>query len=298
MHIRDAQDALILFEAVRLNILPLITRRLNGNERAQLRSGNVFVWEESESKGGLSRWTDGRRWSQSRMRGDFLWYEEQIEMSQEERDAKAARRARKAIDPATPSVVRRQDRPAKTGGFIKQTYSTLVRHISGCRKWHIVAYFSGDDYMRLPVIAHYEYLRRLRVPDGIFLPGKASTRKLELSDPTAVDDTSRPWSTAEDDHTRRRANSNNSQVTERSSTSSSPRSSASPRFTSLPVPSPHQTSEHMYSLPGLALVAPQNPSGPSATTFWNTSDSVGTKGGYHPRSSEDRKALESFRITL
>jgi len=30
--------------------------------------------------------------SQSRMRGDFLWYEEQIEMSQEERDAKAARR--------------------------------------------------------------------------------------------------------------------------------------------------------------------------------------------------------------
>lgn len=26
------------------------------------------------------------------MRGDFLWYEEQIEMSQEERDAKAARR--------------------------------------------------------------------------------------------------------------------------------------------------------------------------------------------------------------
>lgn len=26
------------------------------------------------------------------MRGDFLWYEEQIEMSQDERDAKAARR--------------------------------------------------------------------------------------------------------------------------------------------------------------------------------------------------------------
>lgn len=60
--IRDAQDALMLFEAVRLNVLPLITRRLNGNERAQLKSGNIFVWEESESKGGLSRWTDGRRW--------------------------------------------------------------------------------------------------------------------------------------------------------------------------------------------------------------------------------------------
>ena len=52
----------MLFEAVRLSVLPLITRRLNGNERAQLKSGNIFVWEESESKGGLSRWTDGRRW--------------------------------------------------------------------------------------------------------------------------------------------------------------------------------------------------------------------------------------------
>jgi hypothetical protein len=60
--IRDARDALILFEAVRLNILPLITRRLNGNERSHLKSGNIFVWEESESKGALSRWTDGRRW--------------------------------------------------------------------------------------------------------------------------------------------------------------------------------------------------------------------------------------------
>jgi len=85
--------------------------------------------------------------------------------------------------------------------------------------------------------------------------------------------------------------------TERSSTSSSPRSSASPKFASLPVPS-HQTSEHIYSLPGLALVAPQNPSGPSSTTFRNAHESVGAKGGYHPRSSEDRKALESFRITL
>jgi hypothetical protein len=151
--------------------------------------------------------------------------------------------------------------------------------------------------MRLPIISHYDYLRRLRVPDGIFLPGKASARKLELSEPTAPDDTSPPWSVPDDDHTRRRANSNNSQGTELSSACSSPRSSASPKFTSLPVPS-HQTSEHIYSLPGLALVAPQNPSGPSSTTFRNAHDSVGAKGAYHPRSSEDRKALESFRITL
>lgn len=73
----------MVFEAVRLKILPLITRRLTAIEREQLTSGNVFVWEEAEHKqgkehltrssclrgdlrdlltGGLERWTDGRRW--------------------------------------------------------------------------------------------------------------------------------------------------------------------------------------------------------------------------------------------
>jgi hypothetical protein len=153
--------------------------------------------------------------------------------------------------------------------------------------------------MRLPVVAHYEYLRRLRVPESIFLPGKANTRKLELSEPAVADEAAPSWSANhDDDHTRRRTNSDNSQGTERSTTPSSPRSSASPRFTSLPVPSPHQIREHMYSLPALALVAPRSPSGPSPRESWNAHDSGGAKGGYHPRSSEDRKALESFRITL
>ena len=41
-----------MFEAVRLNVLPLITRRLTTVEREQLTSGNVFVWEEAEHKQG------------------------------------------------------------------------------------------------------------------------------------------------------------------------------------------------------------------------------------------------------
>ena len=60
--LRDANDAHIVFEAVRLGLLPLIKRRLTSDERDQLSSGNVFVWEEAEHKGGLERWTDGRRW--------------------------------------------------------------------------------------------------------------------------------------------------------------------------------------------------------------------------------------------
>lgn len=62
LDVRDARDAHIVLEAVRLNMLPLIRRRLTASEREQLVSGNVFVWEEAEHDGGLLRWTDGRRW--------------------------------------------------------------------------------------------------------------------------------------------------------------------------------------------------------------------------------------------
>ena len=52
LDLRDARDAHVVFEAVRLKILPLVTRRLTAIEREQLTSGNVFVWEEAEHKQG------------------------------------------------------------------------------------------------------------------------------------------------------------------------------------------------------------------------------------------------------
>lgn len=60
--IRTADDAHVVFEAVRLGIKPMIRRRLSPNERDLLESGEVFVWEEADYKGGLERWTDGRKW--------------------------------------------------------------------------------------------------------------------------------------------------------------------------------------------------------------------------------------------
>ena len=57
--LRDANDALIVFEAVRMGVLPLIKRRLTSDERDQLGSGNVFVWEEAEHKQGAPSLDDG-----------------------------------------------------------------------------------------------------------------------------------------------------------------------------------------------------------------------------------------------
>lgn len=75
LHIRDARDAHIVLEAVRRGLLPPIKRRLNEHERGMnIRSGAVFVWEESNDETGLRRWTDSRLWSQSRMREVCLLY--------------------------------------------------------------------------------------------------------------------------------------------------------------------------------------------------------------------------------
>ncbi|KAJ6527901.1 Gti1/Pac2 family-domain-containing protein [Mycena vulgaris] len=173
LHIRDTTDAHLVFEAVRLNILPLVKRRLPPSARAQLQSGNVFVWEESDSEDGLVRWTEGRRWSQSRMRGDFLFYDEKIGTTTEEKQAKSARRAMKAAESSAllPAPLKRKDRPSKLDGLTKHTYSVMVQTpgAAGARKWHIVAYYLPRELPHLPVVEDYSYLRNIRVPAGVFL---------------------------------------------------------------------------------------------------------------------------------
>jgi hypothetical protein len=49
-----------------------VRRRLIAQERALIRSGSVFVFCEQDS--GMRRWTDGMRWSKSRVEGQFLVY--------------------------------------------------------------------------------------------------------------------------------------------------------------------------------------------------------------------------------
>lgn len=73
-HVRTPADAIILFEACRMGLLPRVQRRLSEKERQSIRSGSVFVWDEREA--GMRRWTDGKSWSASRVSGSFLTYRE------------------------------------------------------------------------------------------------------------------------------------------------------------------------------------------------------------------------------
>ncbi|KAI0049058.1 hypothetical protein FA95DRAFT_1604731 [Auriscalpium vulgare] len=287
LHIRDSKDAHIILEAVRLGILPLITRRLTAGEREHISSGNIFVWEEAEFKGGLERWTDGRRWSQSRMRGDYLFYEEKQETTQEERDLKAARRARRALDPQSvpPLTSRRQDRPSKLDGLTKQTYSTQV-YLPGSaspRKWHIVAYFSGSDYMRLKTIDDDELLRNIRIPDGIYVSNKGSYKRPDayLLEPDEGDSM----------YGSRRASISGGAPSTSSTNSSTSRLPA-PQY--LMFASPGSPPRPHTSLPSLSSVVPMG----GHTPHQASRPSSHSPKQYRPLSAEDRRVLGAFRVTL
>ena len=46
MRVRNVRDAHTIFHGVMLHKLPMITRRLDTEERRAVRPGNVYVWEE------------------------------------------------------------------------------------------------------------------------------------------------------------------------------------------------------------------------------------------------------------
>lgn len=69
--IKTAKDALLVFEATRVGIVPRVTRRFHELEkRSIIQSGAILVFTEEES--GIKRWTDPYLWSASRMQGNFL----------------------------------------------------------------------------------------------------------------------------------------------------------------------------------------------------------------------------------
>ncbi|KZP21200.1 hypothetical protein FIBSPDRAFT_891358 [Athelia psychrophila] len=182
LHIRDARDAHIVLEAVRRGLLPPIKRRLNEHERGlNIRSGAVFVWEESNDETGLRRWTDSRLWSQSRMREPFLFYDERL--PDEMYDVNSRAPNYRFVDGAsrgvpTPAVAHYDRSSHHPKGLVKQAYSALVSlspH-EKARKWHLTAYFSYGDLEEIPTVDQDLTLRKVSVPPGIFRNGKSRSR--------------------------------------------------------------------------------------------------------------------------
>ncbi|TCD67797.1 hypothetical protein EIP91_011925 [Steccherinum ochraceum] len=178
VRIRSTRDALQIFYAVARNILPIISRRLDAEERRAIIPGNVYVWEErcanAEATGlGMERWTDGMGWGPSRVRDEFLFYHQRESEANE--------------DPENPSAKRREPRVAgpsysriEAERLIKQTYSVHVnlqedrQHPVGPRKWHLTAYFSQNTLDSLMTLDKIPNVGNIQVPRGLFRSARAS----------------------------------------------------------------------------------------------------------------------------
>jgi len=141
------------------------------------------VWEESDEENGLKRWTDGKTFGQSRMRGDFLFYEEKI-------DGQASP-PRSPTTMWSSSVMRAEQgypfvptNETNPNALIKQTYSAFFPSRDGMRqiKWHMTAYFVYADLPRLPTCDTDPILRHLVVPPNFYRSGKARSRASGDSD--------------------------------------------------------------------------------------------------------------------
>ncbi|KAH8118932.1 Gti1/Pac2 family-domain-containing protein, partial [Phellopilus nigrolimitatus] len=158
IRIRSVHDAHVVFHAVYREILPMVTRRLDTEERRAVCAGNVYVWEErgrnTEATGlGIERWTDGIRWSASRVRDEFLLYHE--------RDSGTE------FDSFTDSELGASYR------LVKQTYSVFVETPSGRRKWHLTAYFVPATVNQLRTVDDIpSLLANAHPPEGMYTSAK------------------------------------------------------------------------------------------------------------------------------
>lgn len=147
-YVRTPLDAIILFEACRIGLLPRVQRRLSEKERQAIRSGSVFVWDEREA--GMRRWTDGKSWSASRVSGSFLTY----------REMEGRQRSDDDDDDEHPSEGYRY----KPDGLMKQSFSVST---STNLKLHLISYFSRS-HNDLMVPSHDVNLKSIVIPKGLY----------------------------------------------------------------------------------------------------------------------------------
>lgn len=107
----NLQDALLILEGIRLDVLPKVQRRLNDFERKCIVAGSIYAWNENEL--GMKRWTDGKSWLASKVKGPFLIYQEHD-----------------------------GSRNVKPNGLIKQSFSLTTKQDE---KFHLIAYYDPAD---------------------------------------------------------------------------------------------------------------------------------------------------------
>ncbi|KAK4131424.1 hypothetical protein BT67DRAFT_363221, partial [Trichocladium antarcticum] len=165
--VRTPVDAIKLFEACRLGLLPRVQRRLSEKERQAIRSGSVFVWDEREA--GMRRWTDGKSWSASRVSGSFLTYREMEGKRGNAFGGGSRRGAGKTPDSGRGSDEDQDDGEPdgyryKPDGLMKQSFSITT---SSGQHLHLIAYYARGN-VSLPQPSTDISLRHITPAKGMY----------------------------------------------------------------------------------------------------------------------------------
>jgi hypothetical protein len=170
-HVRTPQDAIILFEACRIGLLPRVQRRLSEKERQLIKSGSVFVWDEREA--GMRRWTDGKSWSASRVSGSFLTYRE-MEGKRGAAGFQPPPPSRKANGAKSSSSSRNGDSDGEDGpegyrykqdGLMKQSFSITTQDN---RHLHLISYYARNQHEHLKQPSTDPALRNIVPAKGMY----------------------------------------------------------------------------------------------------------------------------------
>ncbi|KAK5092560.1 Gluconate transport-inducing protein [Lithohypha guttulata] len=176
-HVRTPNDAIILFEACRLGLLPRVQRRLSEKERQSIRSGSVFVWDEREA--GMRRWTDGKSWSASRVSGSFLTYREMegkrgannfvtpVHNQQQNNGNKTPDSGPDGMDDGMDAEEGPDGYRYKPDGLMKQSFSLTT---SQGQHLHLISYFSRSTptAMGLRQPSNDPNLQTIQIPKGMY----------------------------------------------------------------------------------------------------------------------------------
>lgn len=164
-HVRTPTDAIILFEACRIGLLPRVQRRLSEKERQSIKSGSVFVWDEREA--GMRRWTDGKSWSASRVSGSFLTYRE-MEGKRGSSGFDKSQQNRDGMQNAEPEEDGGPDGYRyKPDGLMKQSFSITT---NGGQHLHLISYFSRSSQAASGLVqpSNDPQLRHIRPEKGMY----------------------------------------------------------------------------------------------------------------------------------
>ncbi|KAI5118242.1 hypothetical protein M0805_008878 [Coniferiporia weirii] len=271
IRVRSTSDANVLFHAVTCGMLPMVSRRLDAADRAALRPGCVYVWEErspaSDATGaGMERFTEGRHWHPSRVRDDFLLYVEKDWDTNESQAAERNRMLRRHREsfPSTSYPVP----PPRRQPLVKQTYSAWVNNGTSLKKWHMNAYYTEDSLDELRTVDEIPMLARLPVPHECYQRARSSTvggsKKTERSPRNAF-----PGEIPRSRAPRRNSTASQSSLSDRDQQQSLSPLSSHPRYAPFPlspISHPHPSTAVSSSLQRPHAQAPSHSSPPRAAS--------------------------------